>query len=45
LVDSGEVLGLGSLDLIGVFWDAVGDDWVVVGSWGVVVCWGMFVVI
>lgn len=42
-MDSGEVLSLGGLDFIGVFWDSVVDDWVV--DWSVVVgSWGSFVV-
>lgn len=41
-VDGGEVLSLGGLDFIGIFWDSVVDDWVV--DWSMVVCWCWFVV-
>jgi hypothetical protein len=43
-MDSGEVLGLGSLNFIGIFWDSVVDDWVVIGSWGAMVCWSWSIV-
>lgn len=39
-MDCGEVLSLGSLDFVGVFWNSVVDDWVV--DWSVVIsswCW------
>lgn len=41
-MDGSEVLSLGGLDFIGIFWDSVVDDWVV--DWSVVVSWGGFVV-
>jgi hypothetical protein len=40
-VDSGEVLSLGSLDFVCVFWNSVVDDWVV--DWSMVISWSWFV--